>query len=98
MIDLIVPYRLEDRPERYKGIIYKKIQDYIKNGSKGDLNLYDTPIDSLPNNLTSVLEPPSNLKVFSILDIYNTKISDIPKNLYINGDLFINYTPIRSKI
>ena len=30
--DIIVPYKLEDRPERYKRIIYKKIQEYIKNG------------------------------------------------------------------
>ena len=30
MIDLIVPRRLEDRSDRYKRVIYKKIQDYIK--------------------------------------------------------------------
>ena len=52
--DLIVPRRLEDRPERYKRIIYKQIQEYIKNGSKGHLDLSNTPIDGLPSNLKTV--------------------------------------------
>ena len=85
--DLIVPYRLEDRPERYKRIIYKKIQDYIKNGSKGDLDLYKTPIDSLPSNLKTV---------GGWLDLSYSKISSLPPGLTVGDSLWLNNTPISS--
>ena len=106
--DLIVPYRLEDRPERYKRIIYKKIQDYIKNGSKGDLNINDTPIDSLPSNLktvggslylynTPISSLPPGLKVDGNLDLSNTQISSLPTDLTVGGYLDLSYTPISKK-
>lgn len=50
--NIFIPRRMEDREERYRDIILRKIQNYIKNGSKGDLDLSYTPITSLPNNLT----------------------------------------------
>jgi hypothetical protein len=31
--------------------VYAKIREYIKNGSKGDLDLSEAPIQSLPNDL-----------------------------------------------
>jgi hypothetical protein len=34
----------EERQKNYKIAITKQIQDYIKNGSEGDLNLSGTPI------------------------------------------------------
>ena len=40
--------------ERVKNFLIatnKQIQEYIKNGSKGNLNLENTPITSLPNDL-----------------------------------------------
>ena len=88
MVDLIVPRRLEDRPERYKRIIYKKIQDYIKNGSKGDLNLNDTPIDSLPSNLKTV---------DGSLYLSYTPISSLPPDLKVGGSLYLWNTPIGRK-
>ena len=107
MIDLIIPYRLEDRPERYKRIIYKKIQDYIKNGSKGDLNLYETPIDSLPSNLktvggdlwldnTPISSLPPGLKVGGNLWLYNTQINSLPPGLTVGDSLWLSNTPISS--
>ena len=54
MNDILIPRRLEGRKERYKRIIYQKIQQYIKNGSKGDLNLSGATIEYLPDNLTIV--------------------------------------------
>ena len=106
-IDLIVPYRLEDRPERYKRIVYKKIQEYIKNGSKGDLNLYKTPIKSLPSNLktvggnlsltnTPISSLPSDLTVGGSLNLYNTPITTLPSNLTVGGYLHLRNTPISS--
>ena len=86
--DLIVPYRLEDRPERYKRIIYKKIQDYIKNGSKGALDLYETPIDSLPSNLKTV---------GGWLDLSYSKISSLPSGFTVGDDLYLSNTPISEK-
>ena len=106
--DLIVPYRLEDRPERYKRIIYKKIQDYIKNGSKGDLNLSNTPIDSLPSNLktvggwldlsyTQISSLPPGLTVGGWLHLYNTPISSLPTGLTVGRSLYLWNTQISEK-
>jgi hypothetical protein len=52
----------------------------------GDLNLGDTPITSLPDNLT----------VQGILDIEGTKITSLPDNLRVGGDLYLHYTKITS--
>ena len=103
--DLIVPYRLEDRSERYKRIIYKKIQEYIKNGSYWDLDLTYTPIESLPSNLKTVygslwLEKskinklPDDLTVSRSLDIDNTLIDTIPSGLKVGGSLYVTGTPL----
>ena len=49
---ILVPRRSkEERQENYQIAIQKKIQQYINGGSKGDLDLRNTPITSLPNNL-----------------------------------------------
>ena len=45
------PRKMEDRKTRYIQQIYRKIQDYIKNGSEGDLNLSRIPIQTLPDGL-----------------------------------------------
>ena len=105
--DLIVPRRLEDRSERYKRIAYKWIQDYIKNGSKGDLNLNNSPIESLPSNLKTVggslilgdskiLELPSGLKVGGDLQISYTQISSLPSDLKVGGSLDLRKTLIKN--
>ena len=52
-IKVLVPRRSkEEREKNFKIATLKKVQEYIKNGSKGSLNLSDTPITSLPDNLT----------------------------------------------
>ena len=105
--DLIVPRRLEDRPERYKRIVYKQIQDYIKNGSIGFLNLTGTPIESLPSGLTvngyldlenTFIESlPSDLTVEGSLDLDGTKILKLPSGLKVSGNLYIKHTPLSRK-
>ena len=103
--DLIVPRRLKDRPERYKRIVYKQIQDYIKNGSKGNLWLQGTPIESLPSNLKTVggylnlsnskiLEISSDLMVDGNLNLSNTPITTISKGIIIDGWLDLNFSEI----
>ena len=99
--DLIVPYRLEGRSERYKNIINKKIRDYIKNGSKGDLNLSHTPIESLPSNLktvggdlslenTKIVTLPDDLTVTGSVFLWGSKFNQIPKNLQIEEVLYLS--------
>ena len=52
---ILVPRRSpEERRKNYMIAINKRIQDYIKNGSKGNLNLLDTPVTTLPDNLKVV--------------------------------------------
>jgi len=76
----------ETQKEKYLIDAQKKIQQYIKNGSKGDLDLRDTPITSIPDNL----------KVEGNLYLDNTSITSIPDNLKVRGSLSLTYTPITS--
>ena len=49
---ILVPRRSkEERQKNHIIATQRKIQQYIKDGGQGDLNLNDTPIQSLPNNL-----------------------------------------------
>ena len=106
--DLIVPYRLEDRKERYKRIVYKRIQDYIKNGSNGRLDLWGAPIETLPSNLKTVggvlylndskiLELPEGLTVGDSLFFSRTKINNIPKGLKVEGNLWLTDSSLSEK-
>jgi hypothetical protein len=67
------------KPENYEEII----QQYIENGSKGSLilNNYDQP--TLPNNLT---------KVGGDLSLFGSKITSLPDNLTVEGELYL-YLP-----
>jgi hypothetical protein len=63
---ILVPRRSkEERQKNYIIATQKKVQQYIKDGGKGNLDLRNTPITSLPDNL----------KVGRGLDLYNTPIS-----------------------
>jgi hypothetical protein len=85
---ILVPRRSkEERQENYQIAIQKKIQQYINGGSKGDLDLRNTPITSLPNNL----------KVGGYLSLRNTKITSLPNNLKVGRDLYLTNTPISKK-
>jgi len=58
--------------------INDKIQEYIKNGSEGDLELISSPIKVLPRNLT---------KVGGSLNLLYSQIEKLPDNLMVNGYL-----------
>ena len=67
--------------------VEQKIQDYISKGGKGNLNLSNTSITSLPDNLT---------KVGGYLDLAGTKITSLPDNLTVGNWLDLENTPITS--
>jgi ribosomal protein S20 len=106
---ILIPRRSpEERRKNFIKATQQKIQQYIKNGSKGDLDLRNTPITSLPDNLkqvggyldlsnTPITSLPDNLKhVGGYLDLYNTPITKLPDNLTVGGWLDLNNTPITS--
>ena len=74
---------------------------------KGDLNLKNTPITSLPDNLqvggslfiyrTPFTSLPDNLKVGRHLNLSDTKITSLPDNLKIGGNLFLYNNPLGKK-
>jgi hypothetical protein len=95
----------EEREKDYNRIAQNKIQQYIKDRSKGDLDLTNTPITSLPDELTKVggdlylsftpiTSLPSNLRVGGNLYLNNSKITKLPDNLTVGGDLNLFRTPI----
>jgi hypothetical protein len=96
----------ETQKEKYLIAAQKKIQQYIKDGSKGDLDLFNTPITSLPYNLvvkgdldlrdTLITSLPDNLKVGGNLYLDDTPITSIPDNLKVGGSLSLAYTKITS--
>jgi hypothetical protein len=80
-VKVLVPRRSpEERAKNYNIATLKKVQEYIKNGNKGDLNLSGTPITSLPDNLT---------KVGDTLYLMNTLITSLPDNLTVKKSLFL---------
>jgi hypothetical protein len=54
MNNILVPRNLDSRIEKQKQIDLQRIREYIKKGSQGDLNLYNTILTKLPDNLTKV--------------------------------------------
>ena len=105
--NILIPRRSsEEREKNYKISIQKKIQQYIKDGSKGDLDLTNTPITSLPDNLevggglylsgTKITSLPDNLEVGGNLDLSGTKITSLPNNLKVGGYLDLSGTKITS--
>ena len=100
---ILVPRRSPE--ERFKNhiiAINKKIQEYIKNGSKGTLDLRNTPIKQLPPNLTKVggslyLEGskieklPDNLEIEGSLDLYHSSIKELPDNLKVLDQIWVDY-------
>jgi hypothetical protein len=115
LIDLLkedspfVPRGGKERVEAYslkrKAEIENKIQQYIKDGMEGDLDLFDTPITSLPPNLTKVggdlilnrtkITSLNNLtKVEGDLNLFRTPITSLPDNLTVKGELDLNNSKI----
>ena len=87
--------------------INDKIQEYIRNGSEGDLDLRRSPIQFLPRNLTKVggylwldfcenlQSLPDNLRVNGSLDLNGCKnIQSLPNGLKVKGGLDLQFTNI----
>ena len=84
-LDILKPRRSpEERQANFLIATNKKIEQYIKDGGKGNLDLRNTPITSLPNDLT----------VGGNLDLYGTKITSLPNGLTVGGYLYLNRTKI----
>jgi hypothetical protein len=103
-------FKYRTTPEQRVDIQRKKaereVREYIRNGSQGDLNLRDTPIQSLPDNLTvngnlnlfhckNLKSLPDNLTVGGSLDLNDTSIQSLPDNLTVGGSLYLPYTQIQ---
>ena len=98
---ILVPRRTDDRVERM-------ISLYIRNGSKGNLNLSSVDITQLPDNFKTVdgnlylyfskiTKLPDNLTVNGVLNLQSSKIKEIPKNLNVLQDLILRNTPLADK-
>ena len=61
-----------------------KVQQYMKNGDRENLDI----------NNTEITELPSGLNVKGSLDISNTKIAKLPSDLKIGGNLYARNTPL----
>jgi len=100
------PLRTGERTKNYLIATQKRIQQYIKDGSKGNLDLRNTPITSLPDDLTvgrslylsdtPITSLPDNLEVEKNLYLSNTQITSLPDNLKVGGYLYLSNTQIRS--
>ena len=79
----------------------------MKDGGKGDLDLSNTQITSLPQDLkvggglylknTKITSLPQGLKVVGSLDLRNTKITSLPNNLKVGESLYLKNTPLSKK-
>jgi len=104
---ILVPRRIEDRAKNYQITINKEIQQYIKDGSKGDLDLSDTPITSLPDILkyvggdlnlyqSEIKSLPNSLEVEEHLVLARTPIEYLPDNLKVKGSILLTHSAIKS--
>ena len=99
-----------ERRKNYLIAIQRKIQNYIKNGMVGDLDLSETTITELPSNLTKVggvldlgssmvRKLPDNLKLIdNTLFLNLSEIESLPDNLTINGNLDLHSTDYLKKL
>ena len=108
-LNILLPRRsVADRRKNYLVAIQRKIQQYIKDGSVGDLDLGNTPIETLPDNLTRVggdlsLENTSNLKklpdklikVDGSLDLNGSHIQSLPDGLFVGDNLYLHDSHIK---
>ena len=79
MSNILIPRNLEGRTEQRKQIDLKRIQEYIKKGSEGDLFLEGTPLTKLPDDLV-VVGGDLDLSFSNIEDLNNLEY--VGKNLW----------------
>jgi len=98
--NIFIPRRTkEEKDKKLLFRAYRKIRDYIKNGSQGDLDLRGSPIEFLPKNLTEVngdlllyrcknlKSLPSGLKIKGSLHIPNSSITELPQDLEVGRSI-----------
>ena len=85
--NILIPRRLEDRKERYKILIQRRIQQYIKNGCIGNLDLTNSSFEKLPDNL---------IKVGGYLGLFNSQIKSLNNLESVGGSLDLDYSTIES--
>jgi hypothetical protein len=76
---ILIPRRTPE--ERERGLIseyYRMIQRYIREGCRGELNLMDSPIKILPDNLTHIGKT---------LDLRRSKIEDLNNLERVDGSI-----------
>ena len=107
-IEILKPRRSsEERQKNYTVAIQRQIQNYIKNGCVGDLDLNETSIERLPDNLkkvggglyldySKIKYLPDNLVVNGDLSLSDSEIKQLPDNLVVGRDLFLSHTSIET--
>jgi len=104
---ILVPRRSKEEREKNHAIAtQKKIKQYIADGGKGDLNLSNTPITTLPQGLkvggdlylddTKITSLPQDLEVGGSINLRNTPITTVPQGLEVKGYLDLGNTKITS--
>jgi len=93
--------------EKKKRIDLQRIQEYIKNGSQGTLDLTETPLTKLPDNLTKVggdlltndsnIEDLNNLEYVGTLCLDGTNVDSLPEGLEIGGYIIVWNTPLKKR-
>src|ERR1039457_3380308 len=85
--NILIPRRIEERKEKYKIVVQRQIQTYIKNGSVGDLNLRNAPIETLPDNL---------ITVGGTFWLSRSQIKSLNNLESVGGSIYLWSTPIQS--
>ena len=104
---ILIPRRSEEREEKLINLTNEKIQQYIKDGGKGDLDLDETPITSIPDNLvkvggylnlssTQITSLSNSLQIGGSFLFLHTKIKSLPDNLKVGEDLYLSFSKIDS--
>jgi hypothetical protein len=96
----------EERGKNHIVAIHRQIQQYIKDGRDGDLDLYQTQITSLPDDLeivdgeldlgeSQITSLPDDLTVTGDLILTDSAIEILPRGLRVEGELGMSGTGIR---
>ena len=104
---ILIPRRSEEREEKLINLTNEKIQQYIKDGGKGDLDLAETPITSIPDNLvkvggdlslsgTQITSLSNSLQIGGSFFLMSTKIKSLPDNLKVGEQLYLSFSKIDS--
>lgn len=103
-----VKYSKEDKDKQQERIAYQqerlayqKAEQYIKDGSRGDLDLSNTSITQLPAGLkvggslylidTPIAQLPAGLVLGGSLDLSRTRIAQLPAGLKVGGSLYLSH-------